>query len=572
MRGVVVPKTVKRIRRGAFYGTKSIAVYDTIDPDAKPAKDYCDPLNGVANSEVGWLGIHQHPVYGLCAANAGLTDFEVTVKSAPTDETLYRVFMPLRYAKRKVYCTLASSWGRNASFAFNRLDELFAELPNKKAKLKTAINRITYPVDLSDSVRECYGKYLSKMAKDAILIISEDDDIDALKAIDYCGVIKKSNVDDLLEISPEAPKVHEYIEYVKTNRFHGVSKPKKINKSKSKSPRELVDMTIGALKSGGEGPLDEVLSKLSQLSGLAKRELLFAVVYSGNATAFERTLDRWSEFSEEETGLMLVVAIGTANEDFARRLIGKGACLARDGERYSTLTGSKNTVVLQTGGYWFVLLREPKLKIGTGHLECIEGWGLFGLEEMPPAANDDCIIALAKDGLLTPVDISTLFLLAADDSREKLACELFRLGAKPRIVVPFCSRHIGYGYTQIRWLDDIAVDKSLTPEQVRIIAEADLNILLEAVAAKKTVNYEPQTVKELTHYVHSNDVNNKKAWLTMLIDGGFSEEVAIAADWPGAITSRSIDDLIARAQASGNADMVALLLGKWDELRRAKKR
>lgn len=219
MESVVIPKSVQNIGVGAFYGAKRITVYDTISPDAVRASSREDSPNGVPNSSIGWLGIDFNgTVFAIW--NASYSDFEVIVRSAKTDEVLYRVYMPIRSfagpsgslgnVKGRLAATLVSSWGKHASFAFERLDDMFDELPNQYAKLKTAINRLAYPVDLEPGMREVYEEYLRRNAKRAIATMAEDDEVDELRAI-ASVLVTKANRKKLADACTEAPHMREYL-------------------------------------------------------------------------------------------------------------------------------------------------------------------------------------------------------------------------------------------------------------------------------------------------------------------------------------------------------------------------
>lgn len=219
MESVVIPKSVQNIGVGAFYGAKRITVYDTISPDAVGASSCEDLPNGVPNSSIGWLGIDFNgTVFAIW--NASYSDFEVIVRSAKTDEVLYRVYMPIRSfagpsgslgnVKGRLAATLVSSWGKHASFAFERLDDMFDELPNQYAKLKTAINRLAYPVDLEPGMREVYEEYLRRNAKRAIAAMAEDDEVDELRAI-ASVLVTKANRKKLADACTEAPHMREYL-------------------------------------------------------------------------------------------------------------------------------------------------------------------------------------------------------------------------------------------------------------------------------------------------------------------------------------------------------------------------
>lgn len=219
MESVVIPKSVQNIGVGAFYGAKRITIYDTMSPDAVEANSCEDSPNGVPNSSIGWLGIDFNgTVFAIW--NASYSDFEVIVRSAKTDEVLYRVYMPIRSfagpsgslgnVKGRLAATLVSSWGKHASFAFERLDEMFDELPNQSAKLKTAINRLAYPVDLEPGMREVYEEYLRRNAKRAIAAMAEDDEVDELRAI-ASVLVTKANRKKLADACAEAPHMREYL-------------------------------------------------------------------------------------------------------------------------------------------------------------------------------------------------------------------------------------------------------------------------------------------------------------------------------------------------------------------------
>ena len=53
------------------------------------------------------------------------------------------------------YCyTLASSWGRNATFNFNAVDEFFPKIKGVYHKIKVAMNRLRESVDKLELITE----------------------------------------------------------------------------------------------------------------------------------------------------------------------------------------------------------------------------------------------------------------------------------------------------------------------------------------------------------------------------------------------------------------------------------
>lgn len=223
---VVVPPSVEYVGPGAFYGAKRVTVYDTISPEARPADEIFDLYDGMPNSPIGWLGLKPRDACMLGIRRAEMADFEVIVRSAASDEVLHRVYMPFgqmmnettgwgyaRVVKERylgVASMFASSWGRGASFAFSRLDGMYERMPNQRTKLKTAINRLVYPVDLSDETREQYEAYVARNARRAVAIMAEDDEIEALHALEHL-VVKKRNLQALIEVCGKARRMRSYL-------------------------------------------------------------------------------------------------------------------------------------------------------------------------------------------------------------------------------------------------------------------------------------------------------------------------------------------------------------------------
>lgn len=196
---VTIPKTVKKIGQESFRGCKEITVYDSIDPDAKPCKRHLDACNGEPNSLLGAI-----VNYSLIS---DWLDYEITVRSAKTNEIKYKVWMGADKTQRSYYCTLKSSWGRNATFNFNAVDEFFPKIKGVYHKIKVAMNRLRYPVDLTDEQKEMYSSYIVHSAKNAVKLCIDTDDMELMLDLEQFGVIKKSNIDELLEYATEKKAV-----------------------------------------------------------------------------------------------------------------------------------------------------------------------------------------------------------------------------------------------------------------------------------------------------------------------------------------------------------------------------
>ena len=194
-----VPKTVKKVGKSSFRGCKEITVYDSIDPDAKPCKSHSDKYGGSPNSLLGSVVNYK--------THDNWLDYEVTVRSAQTDEIKYKVWMGGDCTQGEYCYTLASSWGRNATFNFNAVDEFFPKIKGMYHKIKVAMNRLRYPVDLTDEQKEIYRSYIVRSAKNAVKLCIDTDDMELLLSCEPLGIIKKNNIDELLEYATEKKAV-----------------------------------------------------------------------------------------------------------------------------------------------------------------------------------------------------------------------------------------------------------------------------------------------------------------------------------------------------------------------------
>lgn len=162
IKNVTLPKSVRTLGWGAFSRVPEIEVYDTIDPNAKPADRGIDTINGHPNSLVGYIGMGPAWAMWECAANHRWANYTIIVKSADTDAIKYKVWMGADETQRDYYCFLSSGWGNNATFAFNYLDEFFPKIRGIDNKIKVAQYRLEYPYELSNENKEKYENYLKK--------------------------------------------------------------------------------------------------------------------------------------------------------------------------------------------------------------------------------------------------------------------------------------------------------------------------------------------------------------------------------------------------------------------------
>ena len=129
------------------------------------------------------------------------------MRSAQTDEIKYKVWMGAD-GIRSEYCNiLESSWGRNATFNFNAVDEFFPKIKGTYHKIRVALNRLHYPIDLTDEKKEMYRSYIVRSAKNEVKLCIDTDDMELLLSCEPLGIIKKNNIDELLEYATEKKAV-----------------------------------------------------------------------------------------------------------------------------------------------------------------------------------------------------------------------------------------------------------------------------------------------------------------------------------------------------------------------------
>lgn len=198
---VFLPITVEKIGKSSFSGVRKIEVFDTIDSDAEPAQEHIDNINGGANGLLGFAGIYMQRGYLEVACNAFWFDHVITVRSAEDGVVKCRVRMPAKQ-KRAVYCTYASSWGKNGGFNFNAIDGIFDEL-TPDAKLSYAMDRLLCQKNISEVFLDQLIEFLKKRAKRAITRALEGDSLVDLACLVKHGIVKKASAPSYVKQASE---------------------------------------------------------------------------------------------------------------------------------------------------------------------------------------------------------------------------------------------------------------------------------------------------------------------------------------------------------------------------------
>ena len=117
---------------------------------------------------------------------------------------------------RNVYCAMVSSWGRNAEFNFTRIDEIFSELSRYDNLILTALNRLAYPIDLSDEYREKYVAFLKEILQERPdrFYLFDDDDLSGLMRLEQYGIFfTRANIQQLINAATKRQNT-ELVEYL----------------------------------------------------------------------------------------------------------------------------------------------------------------------------------------------------------------------------------------------------------------------------------------------------------------------------------------------------------------------
>ncbi len=208
---IILPKSVESVGSAAFPHCPDITAYDAIDADLKPKAQENSRFSSTPRSSLGYIGVAE-------------SDYEITVRSAETDEIKYKVWMGTTGNTSSYVYDLAHYWGEKASFNFKEFDDNFGEIKGLKHKVNIALNRLRYPVDLTESAQKAYVAYITRMAKDVMRKCIDEDDMDTLMLCETFGIIKKTNIDEMLDYAVSKQQVQFSAYFIDYKNTHFQSK------------------------------------------------------------------------------------------------------------------------------------------------------------------------------------------------------------------------------------------------------------------------------------------------------------------------------------------------------------
>jgi hypothetical protein len=163
---ITLPKNVEKLGGYCLSGIRELIVYDSAT------------LEGL----------------GLAAGSYG-TYTLFTVKNSETDTVRYRVLMCCDGEPEKVQKMLASAWGKNASFDFSALDAVFDSYKKIDDRIRTAVLRLQYPVDLTPETKTKYMTFLKRNGAKLIPALVEEGDTETLSVLLDCDAAKADAMD-----------------------------------------------------------------------------------------------------------------------------------------------------------------------------------------------------------------------------------------------------------------------------------------------------------------------------------------------------------------------------------------
>lgn len=161
---VSLPKEIYSVEQFAFSRAEEIEIYDTMDLDCGDAYDI---------EVIDW-DTPETEVPMMCARidyDYNWNDHTITVKSAETDEIKYKVWMGAEGEDQEYQGILMFGWGHNATFAFKEQDAFFDKLEVEENKLKIAEYRLSYPIDLTEEMKDKYIEFLKEKGCDVDKIL-----------------------------------------------------------------------------------------------------------------------------------------------------------------------------------------------------------------------------------------------------------------------------------------------------------------------------------------------------------------------------------------------------------------
>lgn len=173
---VIIPKSVKVVEEYAFSDAHEITVYDNIQ------------------SNIYQIAQKQELV------REGIKYYTLKILSAETGELKYCIAMIGGRSNKYMtdYWVLTPFFEHGLQFDNKAFDNKFKEFKNKDYKVRIALNRLKYPIELGDKERKGYETYLKKWGSTIYYELVDNNDVESMEIIIQVGAVKVEDIDTLL--------------------------------------------------------------------------------------------------------------------------------------------------------------------------------------------------------------------------------------------------------------------------------------------------------------------------------------------------------------------------------------
>ena len=211
-RDVIIPEGVKRIRKDAFSNCTeitSVVLPRGIERIPNDIFENCCALkeatlyNDYPDNNIGYLFGHYAEKYKIRERE----NFLITMLDAENNAIRYKVlFVNENYRINRFFRGLSEedAWGKNGSFNFVKLDELFESYKNITNRLLTAHLRLKYPIDLDEKTRGKYESFIKRNGYKAFPDLIKSSNVAVIKAFLDMEAINRSRIDSMIETATKS--------------------------------------------------------------------------------------------------------------------------------------------------------------------------------------------------------------------------------------------------------------------------------------------------------------------------------------------------------------------------------
>ena len=294
---VRLPKAVKTVGANAFSFVSKLEFHDSLDGSC------IGLMNGIR---------------GNC---------EFTVLSSDDSSVRFRVWRPdensLPYKWSNPF---AEAWRHDCSFDFAVLDSMYPDLKTPNAKLHTAINRLTWPIDLDEKTAKKYQRYISQNLDAVMDMLCVLDDPDRLEVVFSFAKLNSEQIERFkaLAKSKKAKAVEKALDgAVLTQPVNDDMQEKP--KAKKPTVPQLITMVADALDEGDASKLEELRPVAAKVPMVDCVELLERTAANCTGETIDALYGMFAPF--ECTSSALLVALFSGNESTSKALVARGADL-----------------------------------------------------------------------------------------------------------------------------------------------------------------------------------------------------------------------------------------------------